>query len=207
MTKASDNEFPSVLFDEQAGDVSTPASGFWRAYFKSDGLYVIDDAATVTGPLGEAGSASGGLIAVTQAVRTSGDITISNTGSFGNVDTGIDLVFAAQTGDIIELGANALLKSSSQQLIVTASTIVSGSVVNNLASGTSTEKPIHNWSKYNNAPSSGIMAGGVIYTLQSGDISGGNVTIRLRALVGSGTSDFHATSGNPLIWWAKQYRP
>lgn len=58
MTKASDNEFPSVLFDEQPSDVSTPASGFWRAFFKSDGMYVIDDAGTVTGPFGAGGSGS-----------------------------------------------------------------------------------------------------------------------------------------------------
>ncbi|HET7689343.1 MAG TPA: hypothetical protein VFK41_03125 [Nocardioidaceae bacterium] len=50
--KASDNEFPSVLFDEQASDVTTPGTGLWRAYFKSDGLYTRDDAGTVTGPLG-----------------------------------------------------------------------------------------------------------------------------------------------------------
>ncbi len=59
MTKASDNEFPSVLFDEQGSDPSTPASGFWRAYFKSTGLFVIDDAAVVTGPMGTGGG--GGL--------------------------------------------------------------------------------------------------------------------------------------------------
>lgn len=54
MVKASDNEFPSVLFDEQAGDPSTPASGFWRVYFKSTGIFLIDDAGAVTGPLGSA---------------------------------------------------------------------------------------------------------------------------------------------------------
>lgn len=63
MTKASDNEFPSVLFDEQAGDPSTPASGFWRAYMKSDGLYVIDDAGSVTGPLGTGGGGTAELLA------------------------------------------------------------------------------------------------------------------------------------------------
>lgn len=34
---------------------STPASTKWRAYFKSDGLYVVDDAGTETGPLAVAG--------------------------------------------------------------------------------------------------------------------------------------------------------
>lgn len=49
--KASDNEYPSVLFEEQAGDPATPASGFWRLYFKDDGIYLINDAGSVTGPL------------------------------------------------------------------------------------------------------------------------------------------------------------
>lgn len=65
MTKASDNEFPSILFDEQAGDPSTPASGLWRAYFKSDGLYVIDDAGSVTGPF-VTGAGSGALVLLEQ---------------------------------------------------------------------------------------------------------------------------------------------
>lgn len=55
MARASDNEFPSVLFDEQASDPATPASGFWRAYMKSDGMYVIDDAGATTGPFGGGG--------------------------------------------------------------------------------------------------------------------------------------------------------
>jgi hypothetical protein len=50
MTKASDNPFPSVLFDELGADPSTPGAGDWRVYAKSDGLYLIDDGGTVTGP-------------------------------------------------------------------------------------------------------------------------------------------------------------
>jgi hypothetical protein len=37
---------------EQAGNPTTPAGGDWGLYFKSGGLYYIDDAANVTGPLG-----------------------------------------------------------------------------------------------------------------------------------------------------------
>lgn len=55
MTKASDNAFPSVLFTEQASAPTTPSTGNWRAYFKSDGLYVVDDAGTETGPFGAGG--------------------------------------------------------------------------------------------------------------------------------------------------------
>lgn len=57
MTKASDNEYPSILLAEQGAAPTTPAAGFWRAYAKSDGLYVVDDAGTETGPFGTGGGA------------------------------------------------------------------------------------------------------------------------------------------------------
>lgn len=54
--KASDNPYPSVLFDEQAGAPTTPAAGNWRAYFKASGLFVVDDAGVEVGPLTAAGT-------------------------------------------------------------------------------------------------------------------------------------------------------
>ena len=65
MAKASDNEFPSVLFDEQASAPTTPPTGFWRAYFKSDGMYVVDDAGTEVGPLATGGAGLGAWTAFT----------------------------------------------------------------------------------------------------------------------------------------------
>lgn len=63
MAKISDIEIPSLLFDEQVADPTTPASGFGRLYVKAGALYFIDDAGAVTGPLGAAGGGSG----ITQA--------------------------------------------------------------------------------------------------------------------------------------------
>jgi hypothetical protein len=57
--KAEDNEFPYVTMAEQASDVATPAAGLWRIYPKAGGLYLIDDAGVVVGPLGSGGG--GGL--------------------------------------------------------------------------------------------------------------------------------------------------
>lgn len=70
MAKASDNEFPSVLFAEQPDDVDTPGADLWRAYFKADGLYLIDGAGVVTGPL-TAGGVGGGGLAVEDETGTS----------------------------------------------------------------------------------------------------------------------------------------
>ena len=53
MPNISDNEFPKVLLDEQAGDPAAPSTGLWRVYAKADGLYVIDDVGAVLGPLGQ----------------------------------------------------------------------------------------------------------------------------------------------------------
>src|SRR5687768_16234214 len=41
-----------LSFQEQGSDPATPASTDWRLYFKSGGMYHIDDAGAVTGPLG-----------------------------------------------------------------------------------------------------------------------------------------------------------
>lgn len=38
-------------WDEQGSDPSNPAANKWKMYFKTGGLYIIDDAGAVTGPL------------------------------------------------------------------------------------------------------------------------------------------------------------
>lgn len=52
------NKFDHLTATERASAPSTPDTGDWRLYFKSDGLYVVDDAGTETGPFGPGGSAS-----------------------------------------------------------------------------------------------------------------------------------------------------
>ncbi len=44
-------------WSEQASDPTTPASTKWALFFKAGGLYTIDDAGAVTGPLGSGGGA------------------------------------------------------------------------------------------------------------------------------------------------------
>lgn len=49
-------------WDEQGGAPSTPATDKWKAYFKADGLYVMDDAGVETGPLGITGVTDHGAL-------------------------------------------------------------------------------------------------------------------------------------------------
>lgn len=114
MTKASDNEFPSVLFDEQPSNVSTPASGFWRAFFKSDGLYVIDDAGAVTGPLAAGSSLPSLAHGKVTRNNVGSNVTISST-TWADIDstnltitmtTGARRVLLLLTGRVSQSGAN-----------------------------------------------------------------------------------------------------
>lgn len=84
MTKASDNEFPSVLLDEQASAPTTPATGFWRVYAKSDGLYIVDDAGTETGPLSTGGGGGGSGADTITIPMAAWDASIGSIGA-GNV--------------------------------------------------------------------------------------------------------------------------
>lgn len=77
--KAEDNEFPSVLFAEQASAPTTPGVGLWRAYFKSDGLYVVNDAGTETGPFGAAEAGGTPTFHGCKALRTTTQSIPNNT--------------------------------------------------------------------------------------------------------------------------------
>jgi hypothetical protein len=57
-------------WDEQGSDPSTPASGKWKVYFKSDGLYIVDDAGTVVGPLGPKRVAIDGMQLIWNSVNS-----------------------------------------------------------------------------------------------------------------------------------------
>lgn len=48
----SDADIDNIRLAEQGADAAIPAAGFWRVYAKADGLYYIDDAGNVIGPLG-----------------------------------------------------------------------------------------------------------------------------------------------------------
>jgi len=47
MPKISNAAVDNIKFDEQAGDPTTPSSADWRLYFKTGGLYYIEDDGTV----------------------------------------------------------------------------------------------------------------------------------------------------------------
>ncbi len=70
-------------WEEQASNVATPeTSGNWVLYFKSGGLFLRDDAGTVTGPLVDAASSGGLTSAYTSMTDGSNTSTASGADTF-----------------------------------------------------------------------------------------------------------------------------
>jgi hypothetical protein len=141
-------------------------------------------------------------------VRTAGDIALGAvvTPTWADVNTGLDLVLAAAVGDIIEYGISGLLGSGTDTFFDVA-TIVSSAVVTYFSSGTSTATAggASGWYGPNGLifPVTGSL---MSPALVSGDISGGNVTLRLRYSKGASSGrTLYASAGDPLIVWAQNW--
>lgn len=63
-----------IDFTERGSAPTTPSTGHWRVFTKSDGLYVVDDAGAVTGPFGAGGS---GAPTTAKYVTSAADGTLS----------------------------------------------------------------------------------------------------------------------------------
>ena len=137
--------------------------------------------------------------------RTAGDLTISSTSAGAAVPTIGNCVVAASAGDLLLIGLSTTVTvTANSAMRMDAATIVSGSPVNYVSSlsGTPATVGLSVW----RTPISGEGRPGaaVPYVVQSGDISGGTVTISLRAWLSSATSkDMGATTASPFIFWVK----
>lgn len=180
MAKASDNEFPSLLFAEQGSAPTTPGTGLWRAYFKSDGLYVVDDAGTETGPLAVSGG--GGGASITHK-HVNGDLAADHTTtstSLTDVDADYSITLTGCTaGEVIEVEfTGSFGHSAAGGVIVLACAIAS----------TDRIELFHRWTTANYAQSMNYR---LRHTLISGDLTSGSVTVKprwyLSGTAGTGT--------------------
>ncbi len=71
------NKFDHLTATERASAPATPDTSDWKIYFKSDGLYVVDDAGTETGPLGTGGGGSCDLVQLDEVELGSAQASIS----------------------------------------------------------------------------------------------------------------------------------
>lgn len=67
-----------IDYTEQGSAPSTPSTGHWRVFTKSDGLYIVDDAGAVTGPFVSNASAAVPAAHGCRVHRASGNVALGN---------------------------------------------------------------------------------------------------------------------------------
>ena len=140
-----------------------------------------------------------------QSRRPSGDLTLNST-SWANVDTGLDLTIPATAGDEIEVTGSWLVSASgTAEVYFDAVSVVSGSPVNAWGTDgaeTGTTEGIQAW----RAVANNFLccaAGGATRPVVSGDLSGGNLTLRLRYRISSSSRTMFAGANRHILFSAK----
>lgn len=208
MAKASDNVFPRVIYGLNSADQAAPSDSSWRLYAKANGIFARSSN-SIVGPFAtSAGGTGQGLVDYGFNKRTSGDVTLNST-SWANVDTGMDITLTASTGDTVEVAVSAFYGNEGVTASLDVVTLVSGSPVNSLATGTTPSDSNFGIAGLRIASTSAVVANAaasIMYTLQSGDISAGSVTLRLRYRTSTAANrTLNASPATPLHFSAKNF--
>lgn len=176
MGKLEEAQNPHLTFAEQASTPSTPSAGLVRAYFKSDGLYYVDDAGTEVGPLSTGG---GGGAATIPHKHVNGDLAgdhSTTSTSLADIAAAYSLTLTGCTaGEVLEIElTGSFSHSAAGGVIVVACAIA----------GTDRIEVFHRWTTANYAQSVNYR---LRHTLVSGDLTSGSVTVKPRWYV-SGTA-------------------
>lgn len=196
---------PALIVEDEDGSPSV--SGVTKIQV-TNGELTHDGGGVVSLDLSGGGGGGGSIPTVINRLG-SGDVSITaTTNVFASNITGLgDITLACATGDLIVAGVSALCpNSTAQSLKLDVCTVVSAAAVNFFSNGTGTgaTNGVTGW--YMTASLSAAKAGGSVpYVAQSGDISGGNIVLRLLCH-GTGTRTIGAsTATSPLIFWAQNH--
>lgn len=189
---------PYLTLEEQGSEPSTPDAGTQRAFIDSaDGLLKLIDESDIVKHV------SGGIIDHDLQRYTGGNITL-NSASWADVPGPADLVIDAFDGDLIVVTLSGLWGAETVEAYLDFATRVSGSPVNYVSGGAAgaSNRGVVGWQAIL-GPSGGGMNGASIgsidYIVQSGDISSGTVTLRLRYRTSSASNKtLFATSDIPF---------
>lgn len=143
-----------------------------------------------------------------QVRLTSGDITMNST-AWANLSTATDLTLAADAGDVIQVALSALSNSEAVTARLDCVTLVGSTVTNSFATGGAVSASSQGIMAWNLLPSVSNMVGGsFFYKLVSGDVSGGNVTLRLRYRTETAANKtIFASSNTQLVFTARNHGP
>lgn len=148
----------------------------------------------------------GGSANAVRNQRTSGFITL-NSVTWTDVDNTLDIVIAAVTGDWIEVGVSGFWFNGATNGYLDACSVVAGAPVNMWGSNAAPDNNFRGVSAWTGVASrEDAIGGSVIREVLAGDLSGGNVTLRLRARTGVAVNKILGADGSggfPLIFWAR----
>lgn len=140
--------------------------------------------------------------------RASTDLTLNNT-SWTNLDTGLDLVLAAEVGDVIEVHLNGGWQNEAVICGLDVVSIVAASPVNawgQAGAEGAGNTGVQAWKGLSGVE--GAIGGSVMRTVVSGDLSAGNLTLRFRFRTTTAANKvLSAVTANPLHVWAKNHGP
>lgn len=199
----------AVRMAQQNSHPASPASGYELLYVISGsangGLFLKDSTGKQIGPFITGANAT---TATVSASRSAGDLTLNNNSGFIVLTTSIDLTISATTGDVVGINMAAILDvaATGNWTALDAATMVSASPVNYVSNGTATPETlgVPAWFCWDSA---NTLNGEWLYTVQSGDISGGNVTFRFYYKTGTANNrTLRAASGQQLKAWVKNYK-
>lgn len=161
----------------------------------------------MTNPFGAVPSDSTFIGASAKATRTAGDLTLNST-TWANVDTGLDLVIPAVVGDWIEVSVSGVFSTEVVNARLDAVSMVAGSPVNSWADDAApdnTHNGVGAWAGFSGFACA--VGGSIIRQVAAGDLSGGNVTLRLRyRTVTALNKTLFASAINPLSFMAHNRR-
>ena len=152
-----------------------------------------------------AGGGGGGTITIARAYVTAGDITLPNTAGSWALLSGIpELSIAAAEGDEVEISVHAMRSFVSTGFLDVAVVTGGGPTVQRyLATGTSTpalEGDPGWYAAANFMP----QASGRSFTVEAGDLDGGNVRLRV-AVKAAGSGTLYASTNYPFYWQVKVF--
>jgi hypothetical protein len=139
----------------------------------------------------------------TTAARSINSVTWVDLGGPG------DITLAASAGDVVEVAFSALAGNQATDIFLDTVTVVSGSPVNafgNATTPSNSHQGILAWASvggfYN------FIGGNYFYTLVAGDVSGGNVLLRMRARTAAGIArDIAGSANQPQTFFARNHGP
>ncbi len=125
-------------------------------------------------------SAWGAVTVPTSFVRQTTSVYTLNSTTEADIDTGTDLTIAAATSDKLQISLTSRFGAEAVNAFLDVATIVSAAPVNYVSGGAgdSDDFGVGGWLGLSGVGQA--FGGTVFYTVQSGDISGGNVVLRLR---------------------------